>query len=255
MVQHGTDVPDDDAYEATPPFQAKERDIKRWNQEWLRYLGKGWERYLAHHREYPETPALPADPMAMLGVKCGPHSPLEIYCDRDAILGKRVMELGCGCGTLGKLLARYCALYLGVDFSTIALQIGRVVSPENCAYVQCADLPSLEPYFGTIDTVIARHFWIHQNLKMGQANLDYYARFLKPGGRAYLDFFRLDESRPEQALLVLPPTSRLSRSHPSATFQWTRAHLDSILVGAPFKVLREAVSTKIQRWYVVLERT
>ena len=255
MVKFADDVPDDDAYEETAPAQAKQRDIQRWNKEWVRYLGKGWERYLAHHSEYPETPRLPDDPKAMIGVLLGAHSPLEVYCDREWIEGKRLMELGCGCGTLGKLLARYCEAYLGVDFSPLALQVGRLVSPPNCTYVQSADTPRLEPFHGKIDTVISRHFWIHQNLKMGQANLDYYQRFVRQGGRVYLDFFRLDESRMDQDLLVLPPTSRLSRSHPSATFQYTQQHLDTLLAGRPFKVLREEVHRKMQRWYVVLERT
>jgi SAM-dependent methyltransferase len=255
MIQRLDEVQDDDAYEESPPFQAKLRDIRRWNQEWSRYIGKGWERYLAHHKEYPETPKLPKDPEGLIDLKLGPHSPLEIYCDRADIEGKRVLELGCGCGTLGKLLARYCSFYLGCDFSTLALQVGRLVSPSNCTYVQCADTKTLEPYFGTIDTAIGRHFWIHQNLKMGKSNLDYYARFLKKGGRAYLDFFRLDESRPDQDLWILPPTSRLSKSHPSATFQWQREHLEEALAGKPFKVLRDTVHTPMQRWYVVLERT
>jgi SAM-dependent methyltransferase len=254
-IQYLKEIPDDDAFDATGPFQSAERDIKRWNQEWLRYLGKGWPRYLAHHSDYPETPKLSDDPAGQIKLSLGAHSPLEVYCDRDALTGKRVLELGCGVGLLGKLLARYCDHYLGTDFSPLALQVARLVSPKNTTYAQCADTKALEPFFGTIDTAIGRHFWIHQNLKMGKANLDYYARFLKKGGRAYLDFFRVDEKRPDQDLWILPPTSRFSRSHPSATFQWKREHLDELLKGAPFKFLRDTVHVPMQRWYVVLERT
>jgi len=255
MVKFADDVPDDDAFEATPPLQAKQRDIQRWNKEWVRYLGKGWDQYLAPHSDYPEKPRLPEDPKGLLGLLLGANSPLSIYCDREWIEGKRMLELGCGCGALGKLIARYAKSYLGVDFSTLALQVGRLVSPPNCTYVQSADVAALEPFFGNIDTVISRHFWIHQNLKMGKSNLDFYERFVRKGGRVYLDFFRLDESRMDQDLLVLPPTSRLSRSHPSATFQYNATHLETLLAGTPFKVLREEVHTKMQRWYVVLERT
>lgn len=255
MVRFADDVPDDDAFKESSPLRAKERDTQRWNKEWLRYLGKGWERFLAHHSAYPDTPPLPDDPRAMLDVQLAADSRLEIYCDREWIEGKRLLELGCGCGMLGKQVARYVATYLGVDFSTMALQIGRLVSPGNCTYVQAADLPRLEPHFGNIDTVISRHFWIHQNLAMGHANLDFYERFVRRGGRVYLDFFRLDESRMEQDLLVLPPTSRLSRSHPSATFQYTAEHLEALMAKRPFKVLKDEVHVTMQRWYVVLERT
>jgi SAM-dependent methyltransferase len=253
MVRYAEDVPDDDVYEQAPPFRVRQRDIRRWNHEWARYLKNGWERFLSHHTDYP-TPTLPADPVALTPLQFA-DLPLELYCDRDAIAGKRVMELGCGCGTVGKLIGRYCGSYLGTDISTLALQIGRLVSPPNCTYVQCADTPRLEPFFGTIDTVLARHFWIHQNLATGRGNLDYYARFLRPGGRAYLDFFHLDPARPEQDLLILPPTSRLSQTHPSATFQWTRDHLTRLLEGMPFTVLRDEVNVPMQRWYVVVERT
>ncbi len=255
MVAYASDVADDDAYEGTPPLRCRARDIRRWNQEWVRYLGKDWERFLAPHTDYPEKPRLPAEPTGLLDLYLGPHTPLELYCDRDDIEGKALMELGCGCGTVGKLIARYAASYLGVDFSTLALQVARLVSPANCTYVQCADTPNLEPFFGQIDTMLSRHFWIHQNLQMGRANLDYYERFVKKGGRVYLDFFQLDETRMEQDLLILPPTSRLSRSQPSATFQYTREHLDALLEGRPYKILRDELSVKMQRWYVVLERT
>jgi hypothetical protein len=43
--------------------------------------------------------------------------------------------MGCRCGNLGKLIARYCDTYLGVDCSQIALAIARLVSPSNCTYL------------------------------------------------------------------------------------------------------------------------
>ena len=55
------------------------------------------------------------------------------------------MELGCGCGNLGKLISRYAAHYLGADYSTLALKIARLVSPLNCSYVHVADRASLSP--------------------------------------------------------------------------------------------------------------
>ncbi len=255
QVRRLNDVPDDDAYEFTPPAECRDEDTERWNQEWLRYLRRLWPMYLAHHGEFVGRPALPETAMGMLDLRIGKHSPLGLYCDREWIEGKALMEMGCGPGDLGKLLGRYAKSYLGTDYSTLALQLARLVSPENCVYVHVGDAKALGAHHGAIDTVICRHFWIHQNLRIGRANLEFMARFLRTGGRVYCDFFRLDEERQDQALTVLPPSSRLSKSNPSSTFQYTPADLDKLIAGLPFKVIGDEESRKMQRWYVVLERT
>src|SRR4051794_19243410 len=114
-------------------FNCTKEDTDRWNREWLAYLQNEWSWQLAPYTEYRERPPLPENPMDLLTLAVG-SGHLAIYCDRDALEGKRVMELGCGCGNLGKILARYVQSYLGADYSTMALQIARLVSPANCTY-------------------------------------------------------------------------------------------------------------------------
>ena len=162
------------------------------------------------------------------------------------------MEMGCGCGNLGKLIGRYVDSYLGTDYSTLALKVARLVSPPNCAYVHVADRAGLAPFFGTIDTVISRFFWIHQNFQLAGWNLEFLARFLKPGGRLYADFYWPDP-KVEQAV-VFPPDHALSKAYPSATFRYTAEDVRRLIAGRPFRVLREEISPEMQRRYVVLER-
>ena len=160
--------------------------------------------------------------------------------------------MGCGCGNLGKLLGRYAESYLGTDYSTLALKIARLVSPPNCAYVHVADRQGLSPFFGTIDTVVGRFFWIHQNLKLGRWNLEFLELFLKPGGRLYADFY-WPNPEAEQGV-VLAPDHPLSRAYPSATFRYTPEDVGRLIAGRPFRILREEISPAMQRRYVVLER-
>ncbi len=243
---------EDDALPVVPPLKCGEREIHRWNEEWIEYLRREWPHQLTPHSAYPLTPPLPAEARALIDLHLGYGGGLSLYCDADALAGRRVMEMGCGCGNLGKLLGRYVARYLGTDFSTLALQVARLVSPANCTYVHVADRAELEPFFGTVETVVGRYFWIHQNHELAACNLDYLARFLVPGGRLYADFYWPDP-RVEQGV-VFTPEQPLSRRWPSATFRYDLAAVERLVEGRPFRVLREEVVPEMQRRYVVLER-
>jgi SAM-dependent methyltransferase len=235
------------------PLECTAVEVERWNDEWMAYLRREWELQLAPHTAYPLRPELPVQARDLLALHLGHGWPLALYCDAEALAGRRVMEMGCGCGNLGKLLGRYVESYLGTDYSTLALAVARLVSPANCHYVHVADHATLAPHQGGIDTVVGRYFWIHQNAALAAMNLDFLALFLRPGGRLYADFYWPDPAQ-EQGV-VRTPDQPLSRSLPSLTFRYTRADVEALLVGRPYRVLREEVVPKMQRRYVVLERT
>jgi SAM-dependent methyltransferase len=241
-----------DELAVSPPGECTGEEIERWNAEWIEYLKQEWEVQLAPHTDYPRTPPLPGSPLAMLGLEIREGWPLSLYADRDALEGRRVMEMGCGCGNLGKLLGRYVESYLGTDYSTLALKVARLVSPPNCTYVHVADRAGLAPFSGTVDTVVGRYFWIHQSFQLGGWNLDFLARFLKPGGRLYADFYWPNPAV-EQAV-VFTPDHALSRAYPSATFRYSGDDVRRLIAGRPFRVLREEVSPEMQRRYVTFER-
>jgi glycosyltransferase involved in cell wall biosynthesis/SAM-dependent methyltransferase len=248
----GTSPAEDDTLAGVPPQGSGERESERWNDEWLAYLRREWEQQLTPYTAYPETPPLPASPLAMIDLKLGFGAPLSLYCDRDALAGRRVMEMGCGCGNLGKLLGRYVESYLGTDYSPLALQVARLVSPANCSYVHVADRDGLAPFFAAVDTVVGRYFWIHQNFEQARFNLQFLSRFLKPAGRLYADFYWPDPAVPQG--VVLSPDQPLSRRYPSATFRYTSEAVARLVDGLPFRLLREEVVLEMQRRYVVLER-
>ena len=243
---------DDSVHEPSPPFSCSPADVERWNKEWLDYLGREWAHQLQPHTEWPLTPPLPERAMAMLDLELRPRSPLGLYCDGSALGGKRVMELGCGCGSLGKLLGRYVATYVGTDYSTLALQVARLVSPANCRYVHLSDRAILAALAGTIETVVSRYFWIHQNLELAGWNLDFLAPFVSPGSLVYTDFFWPDPER--EQFIVRSPEEPLSGRWPSAMFRYEPRHVAALLERRPFRVVREEISVPMQRRYVVLEK-
>ncbi len=233
-------------------FNCTEQDIERWNHEWLEYLREQWVWQLDPYTHYAEKPPLPDDPMDLLTLSVGPGSQLSLYCDREALEGRRVMELGCGCANLGKMIARYVHSYLGTDYSTMALQIARLVSPGNCTYCHVSDRKGLEPFVGQIDTAIGRYFWIHQNLELGRENLRFLENFVRPGGRVYADLFW---PNPEaEYFIVLSPEAPLSKEYPSAQFRYDSEDVHRLIADLPFRILRETVSIPQERRYVVLER-
>jgi len=241
-----------DELPVSPPGECTQEEIERWNAEWIEYLKREWELQLTPYTDYPDKPPLPDSALGLLHLRLGHGWPIALYADRDALEGRRVMEMGCGCGNLGKLLGRYVAHYLGTDYSTLALKIARLVSPPNCAYVHVADRAGLAPFFNTIDTVVGRYFWIHQNFQLAGWNLDFLALFLKPGGRLYADFYWPNPAI-EQAV-VFTPDHALSRTYPSATFRDMEEDVQRLIAGRSFRVLHEEISPEMQRRYVTFER-
>lgn len=243
----------EDYVEPVPPFECTHADIERWNAEWVRYLGREWRHQLLHYSMYPLNPEFPENAIDALQLRLSDTGPgkLSVYCDRSDLVDKRVMEMGCGCGNMGKLIARYPKHYLGVDYSTMALSVARLVSPLNCTYIHVADRESLQPFFGNVDTVISRHFWIHQNAKLARHNLDYLSNFLTPGGRLYMDFYWPDPN--VKVGRVYSPYDPLSKAFPSCTFPYTLEDVEFLISGTRYSILREEIHIAMQRRYVILE--
>ena len=237
-------------------------EVEKWDREWLNYLLPEYQHQLASYREYTETPLLPENPIDMLSVgmtnRSLPWKPeLSIYCHREAIIGKALMELGCGAGGLGKIIARYCDSYLGVDCSQIALYIARLVSPENCTYLHVNEHEELSKYFETIDTVVSRFFWIHQNMETAKRALKFLGYFLKPEGRIYMDFFMKDQEKAighwKNTWITLSPYSQLAEA-PSTTYEFSLEDITGLVEEFGFRIIQNQPHGETQRRYVVIEK-
>lgn len=234
-----------------------EAEIEKWDREWLNYLLAEHEWQLAPFWKFTETPELPENPADMINLSLGLGFNLQMYCHREAISQKKLMELGCGAGNLGKGISRYCASYLGVDCSRIALGIARLVSPQNCTYLHVNEHEALREHFGTIDTVISRFFWIHQNMQTARRTLRFLGHFLKPKGQIYMDFFMKCQEKAvghwKNTWITLSPHQPLAE-RASTTYEYTWADINALVKEFGFEIVHHQPHGETQRRYVVIEK-
>jgi hypothetical protein len=233
-----------------------EAEVERWDREWLSYLLREYPQQLSPYTAY-QRPELPEDPLRMMDVSMGNWATLLVYAPASAVLDKQVMEFGCGCGNLGKLIASYARTYLGVDCSRLALAIARLVSPANATYLHVNQVEELTRLSGTCDTLLSRFFWIHQNFETGRRVLHIVEPLLKSGGRLYMDFFW---PNPKEAVgfwrtddRIRSPRQSLDEE-PSAMFQYSAPDVEKLLGDLPFRILQQEEHGPTQRRYVVAEK-
>ena len=259
-------------------------DTSRWDREWLTYLNLPWADVRGYLRPYdtlamrpgvlPEMNGLSADAMPDYQLFDG-MTPLEIWAPGVDIVGKTVLEFGCGPGHLGKQLGCVAKDYIGFDHSEFALSIARLVSGPNCHYIHVSELPQshrggykLVPtangairlsdgagvlrFRGRVDTMIARHFFIHQNFESARWVLTSAHMMLRPGGAVYADFYRANPAT-EQGV-VFPAKSPLSKDFPSCAFEYTDADIAELAEETGLRVTVATTHLPMQRRFVRLEK-
>ena len=242
----------------TDPLLYSEAEVERWDREWLNYLLLQYQEQLTPHSAYPHQPELSENPLETINAYMGNHATLLVYAPGSAIRDRWVMEFGCGCGNLGKLIARYVNTYVGVDCSGLALAIARLVSPKNTIYLHANDVEELARLHGKIDTLVSRFFWIHQNFETGRRVLQIVEPLLKSGGRLYLDFFWPNPTEAvgfwrTEVLHVHSPQDPLNKE-PSAMFQYSATDVEELFRGMPFRILQQDEHGPTQRRFVVAEK-
>jgi SAM-dependent methyltransferase len=233
-------------------------EVERWEREWLNYIFHGYRRHFTPYTAWPDRPDLPEDPLETIQVSVGNETKLHVYAPGSAIVGKSIMEFGCGCGLLGRLISHYARAYLGIDCSRIALAIAPLVSPPNATYLHVNQTEELSRLYGAVDTLVSRFFWIHQNFETGRRVLRIVSPLLKPGGRLYLDFFwpnaaQAGEGPFQDVWKVYKPQDPLSE-HPSALFQYTSADVEELFRDLPYRIVHQEEHGPTQRRYVIAEK-
>jgi SAM-dependent methyltransferase len=232
--------------------------IERWDREWANYLVTEHRHQLLPYSAYPDKPALPETCTQLMDIRLGSGQlPLSLYCRGSDLLDRSVMEMGCGCGNLGKLLGRYARRYLGVDCSRLALGIARLVSPDNCVYVHVNEHEELRRSFGRMDTIVSRFFWIHQNRESAERLLPFLESFLRPGGRLYMDFFCPAPARAADGFtntwLTFTADDPLS-NEPSAMYSYTLEDVERLLAPSSLRIVGHEVHGASQRRYVIAQK-
>ena len=169
----------------------------RWDKEWMRYL--------SIHRDYNfyfydmDTPSyaltVGASRIASFtcketySVKLFKTQAAQVWAPGSALVGKTVLEMGCGPGMFGRMASRFVGRFIGIDASQFALHIARLTSPKNCEYVHLGDADKISELRGVADTCVGRNFFIHHNSVDSVWILRLLKDVLAPGGIISADFY------------------------------------------------------------------
>lgn len=234
--------------------------VDKWDREWMLYLST--EARLPHlvrseslkiiadisqfgRRQVFDT-ALTMVPGGNL------NGALRIWVEGDRIVGKRVAEIGCGAGFLGKQLGLISSNYLGIDVSMLAVAIARGNSPRGCQYFHLGEREEILAQQSSYDTVVGREFFIHQNFDNAQWVVRLAAHLLKPGGILAADFYLPNRAIPQGVLH--PARSPLDPQHASCAFIFSDEDVLETAEANGLKVLSIEDSLADQRKFVTMVR-
>lgn len=249
-------MPEDTLTPAFPTFDQKM--MERWDREWLTYLSTEsmYPHLVSHHElvRIAELDGLDAKTLFSTVFTHNPKSPydsaLAIWCPADHLIGKSVVEIGCGCGFLGKQLGLVVERYLGLDYSELALTIARGASPSNCTYLMPSDAARLTPLAGSFDTLVAREFFIHQNLEQARIVLRTARHLLRPGGVVCADFYHTNPDIPQG--VVHPANSPLDPVYASAGYHYERKDIEALATEFGLTVESQEADPAYQRLFTIL---
>jgi SAM-dependent methyltransferase len=217
-----------------------EEECERWDREWLSYFQhEGSRSHCLDYRAFqlPNLATISREKM---------WETLRIWVDGAAVVKRRVLEIGCGTGYLGKQIGQVAEFYLGLDYSRLALYIARLVSPSNCKYVFVGDKMIIMQYANSMDTMVGREFFIHQNWDNALVVMKLAHYLLRPGGIVCADFWlphtlvaRLASlvSASRYGSVVYPARHALDPRHPSCAFGYTERDVNELARTCGFEIV------------------
>lgn len=218
--------------------EGRELLTERWDKEWLRYfsLDKDYSFYF-YNMDTPDyvlvaTPEEISEftPREMMETVLHKNIRAAIWAYGTDVVGKNILEIGCGPGILGRTISRVTSSYTGIDVSEFALSIARLTSPQSCSYVHFFDRDSIRDLAKSFDFSFGRNFFIHHNYDDSLWLLRFLRDVTKDGGVILADFFSDSESL--EGVRRVPASAALSVEHPSALYSFTDSAILSITKAA-----------------------
>ncbi|MGX8713829.1 MAG: 50S ribosomal protein L11 methyltransferase [bacterium] len=180
-------------------YKAEEMEDKDWNSEWekghqavlVEYNGGSiWVRAPFHPHRDDVSYELIIEPKMSFGTAHHPTTYMMLsYVAELDMLGKRVLDMGCGTAVLAILAKKRGAAYVeGIDVDEWAYNNAIENAASNGVEIELklGDATALQ---GTFDIIIAN---INRNILL--SDMDKYAAALNPGGTLLLSgFYQADE--------------------------------------------------------------
>ena len=187
------------AFPVPMKYKAEEMEDKDWNAEWekghqavlVEYNGGSiWVRAPFHPHRTDVSYELIIEPKMSFGTAHHPTTYMMLsYVAELDMMGKRVLDMGCGTAVLAILAKKRGANYVeGIDVDEWAYNNALENADSNNVEInlKLGDANSIQ---GTFDIIIAN---INRNILL--ADMDKYAAALNPGGTLLLSgFYRADE--------------------------------------------------------------
>jgi len=223
------------AHVLSKSFQDKaEEQTHRWNKEWIRYFSLGKDYWFYFYDMSSDNYALGIGPNTiakmsakeMWSTKFYKNIPGQVWATGADLVGKDILEIGCGPGVYGRISGRFAKSYTGIDVSQFALSIARLTSPRTCRYFHLYDPAGLETLAKSVDVAFGRNFYIHHNYEDALWLLRFVRDLVRDGGLVIADFFSdaktVDNDRRRMA------DASLHEQHPSALFHFEDADIHRI---------------------------
>jgi 2-polyprenyl-3-methyl-5-hydroxy-6-metoxy-1,4-benzoquinol methylase len=229
----------------------------RWDREWLAYfLTEDPRPFLLSYQELKiidevkgKKPVDVYHTRLVATEEVGAFPPLCIWIDGDHIVGKHILELGCGPGLLGKQVGQVAASYMGIDYSRLAIHLARLTSSPQCTYYHLAELDQIITHTGTIDAMVGRFFFIHQNYQNLFWILVLASILLKPGGVISADFYLRNPAVPQG--IIYPAHHDLDERYPSCAFEYTELDILQVARETDFRIANIIDNIDLQRRFTL----
>lgn len=234
--------------------------VNRWDREWLIYLNtEDPGPHLVKARTLLPAVASIAGKSrrevfysSLTTLNGVPQPVIRIWADGDWLVGRSVIEFGCGTGFVGKNLGHLVEKFLGVDVSDLAIAISNSGKHHNTQFVQISDLVEMKDHLGAYDTWVAREFFIHQNFNMARETLLRGLPFLKPGGRICADFYE-PNYKIEQGVLH-PAKAPLNAQYASCGYFFAEQEIMELAREVGVSVDEQTIDLTEQRRFVVFRK-
>jgi SAM-dependent methyltransferase len=226
-----------------------------WDREWIRVFCTGYGRlYFADSRDLSVVAELAGkSPSETYSLQlCLEQLPLWTWMEGDRIVGKNILEIGCGPGMLLKQLSFEAPMCLGLDCSPLAIHIARMTSAPNCTYALLGESDAIAPHLGTIDTMVSRFFFIHQDYENARWILSLARLLLKQGGLIGADFFLVNPRVSQGA--VSKAKSRAPKGEVTSAYEFSVKEIGELAKEAGLTVADITDRQDVQRRFVFFQR-